>query len=109
LKSFNNHCCCHFHSLAFSRYHVLVITQCTAFSDYFLSLTDMQLSVLHIFHYSFLFSIDNIQLSECITVYLTIHLQKGHLDCFQVWAMMYKDTATSMCKVLCGCVFSSFG
>ena len=38
----------------------------------------------------FLLVLNNIQFSGCTTVYLSIHPQKGHLNSFQVLAIMTK-------------------
>ena len=58
--------------LPFPEYYIVEITQYTAFSYWLLSLGNMHLSFLHVFSWlnsSFLFSAENISLSECSTNY----------------------------------------
>lgn len=79
------------HSFTFSRIsYSWNHTACISYR--LLSLGNVYLRFLHVFSWpdsSFLFSADNIPLSGCTTVYLSIHLLKD-LGCFQVLAIINK-------------------
>ena len=76
------------HSFAFPECHVVGIIQYVAFSGWFLSLSSMHLSFLHVFQWldsSFTLLLNNILLSGCTTVCLPIHLLKEIFVVSKFW------------------------
>ena len=70
------------HSLAFPECHIIVIIQYVAYSGWCISLSNMRLKFLHVFHgfrARFFLVLNNIPLSGYNRVYLSIHLLKDIL------------------------------
>lgn len=73
----------------FPESHKIGIIQSVDFSDQLFSLRNVHLSVLHVFSWfdsSFL-TLNNIPISRCTTVYLSIHLPKDILFASRFWQL----------------------
>ena len=56
---------------------------------------------------NFLLELNNVLSSDRTTVYLSTHLLKGCLGCFQFLAIMNKAGIRCVCRLLCGQKFST--
>ena len=96
--------------LPFPECHIVGIIQYVAFSGWLLSVRNMHLKFVHVFHgliAHFFFTLINILLSGCITVYLSIQPLKDILVASKFWQLWIKLIETSMCRFLCGHKYSA--
>ena len=85
--------------LPFPECHIGEIMQCVAFSDWLLSLSNINFSStpFHGLIAHFFLALNNIPLSECTTiVYSTT---EGHLGCFQVLSIINKTARNILVQV----------
>ena len=73
--------------LPFPKYYIVGIMQYAAFSDWLFH-TVLHLRSFHGLIAHFFLALNNIPLSGCTTVYLSVSPTEGHLGCFQVLAIM---------------------
>ena len=81
--------------LPFPEHHIVGIIQYVFFSNWLLSPSNTLLRLSMSFHdliAHFFSALNNIPLSGCTMIYLSIHLTEGNLCCFQAWAILNKAT-----------------
>ena len=91
--------------------NIVRIIQYLALSDWFISLSNMHLSFLHVFHGSIahFLMLNSISLSRCTIVYFFIHLLKDILSCFHILKAVNKVAINLCVQIFMWTCFHLFG